>query len=504
MVHVPATVDGHHAPRTYGNWRRPTTPGLIGLGTAGTLILMGGLVVVVLVVMLTELLTGLVVAAGLAVLLLAIGVRDKHGLNALDKGATRWSWWRQRSAGEHLYRSGPLGQVPWGTCQLPGLAASSKLTEHSDSYGRRFALIRIPATSTFTLVIGTEPDGAALVDEEQVDSWVADWGLWLANLGDEPGIVAASVTIETAPDTGTRLRREVGTNLDPDAPEFAKALLAETVAEYPHGSSTVRAYVALTFNATHNGKRRQAGEFARELGARLPGLTGELQATGAGPAHPVDARELCELVRVAYDPAAATAIDEAHAEGEVTHLTWSDVGPSAAEAAWDDYRHDSGVSVTWAMTGAPRGNVQASILSRLLAPHRDVARKRVTLLYRPIDAASAAAIVEADLRAAQFRQSSSDRPTARDVLATRAAALTAQEEAAGAGLVNFGMLVTATVLDDARAADARAAVENLAATARLRLRPAFGSQDTAFAAALPLGLVLPRHLDLPSQVRSRL
>nr|WP_319593294.1 SCO6880 family protein [Georgenia subflava] len=502
---MPATAEpGHHVPRTYGNWRRPTSPGLMGLGTVGTMILMGGLIVVVLVVMLSDLLRGLAVAAGLAVLLMAIAVRDKHGLNALDKGSARVGWWRQRSAGEHLYRSGPLGQVPWGTNQLPGLAAASKLSEHSDSYGRRFALLRVPSTSTFTIVIGTEPDGAALVDEEQVDAWVSDWGLWLANLGDEPGIVAASVTVETAPDTGTRLRREVATNIDPDAPEFARALLAETVRDYPSGSSTVRAYVALSFAAARGGKKRSAAELARELGARLPGLTGELQATGAGPAHPLDAQELCELVRVAYDPASATAIDELHARGEATALSWSDVGPSAAEATWDDYRHDSGLSVTWAMTGAPRGNVQSSILARLLAPHRDVARKRVTLLYRPIDAASAAAIVEADLRAAQFRQTSSDKPTARDVLATRAAALTAQEEAAGAGLVNFGMLVTATVLDVARAADAHAAVENLSATARLRLRPVYGSQDSAFAAALPLGLVLPRHLALPGQVRDRL
>ena len=38
------------------------------------------------------------------------------------------------------------------------------------------------------------------------------------------------------------------------------------------------------------------------------------------------------------------------------------------------------------MTQAPRGLVQSGVLARLLAPHRDIARKRVTLLYRPIDA----------------------------------------------------------------------------------------------------------------------
>ena len=45
---------------------------------------------------------------------------------------------------------------------------------------------------------------------------------------------------------------------------------------------------------------------------------------------------------------------------------------------------------------------------------------------------------------------------------------------------------------------------NLSATARLRLRVVHGSQDSAFAAALPLGLVLPKHLRIPTEVREQL
>ncbi len=156
------------------------------------------------------------------------------------------------------------------------------------------------------------------------------------------------------------------------------------------------------------------------------------------------------------------------------------------------------------MTSAPHGTVQSGVLARLLAPHRGITRKRVTLLYRPIDPARAAAIVESDLRAAEFAQTSTAKPSARDSVAVRAAAATASEEAAGAGLVNFGLLLTASVLDPAGLPEARVAVANLAATARLRLRPVYGSQDSAFAAALPLGLVLPRHLKVPVELRERL
>ena len=127
-------------------------------------------------------------------------------------------------------------------------------------------------------------------------------------------------------------------------------MLREVVDHYPAGSSTVKAYVAITFSAAQRSgsRKRAAEEMARELAARLPGLTGALQATGAGAAHPLSAQELCEAIRIAYDPAAAGLIDEAHAAGETPELSWPDVGPSAAQASWDGYRHDSAYSCTWA------------------------------------------------------------------------------------------------------------------------------------------------------------
>lgn len=494
-------------PDTYGNWRKPQSSGLLGLGTIGTIGLFGALILLVLVVMLVGLFEALVLFGVLSLVFLGMVTKDRHGRSLFTRGIIRSGWWFARQRGQHLYRSGPLGRAEWGTHQLPGVAAGMRLREYQDSYERPFALLYTPATTTYTVVIGTEPDGASLVDQEQVDSWVADWGNWLANLSEEPSIRAASVTIETAPDPGSRLRREVRTNMDPNAPAFAQAVLNETVDLYPAGSSHVHAYIALTFAASSRsgGRKRNFDEMARELGSRLPGLTGDLQATGAGAASPLTAQELCEVVRTAYDPAIAPLIEEAHANGEDPELSWSDVGPSAAEASWEGYRHESAFSVSWGMTEAPRGVVQSSVLTKLLQPHGEIARKRVTLLYRPIDPARAAALVESDLNAAQF-VSGAQRggPSARQSRAYKAAKATADEEAAGAGLVNFGMVVTATVTDLERIADARAAIDNLGGASRVRLRLAYGSQDSAFAAGLPLGLVLPNHTKVPAQYREKL
>jgi hypothetical protein len=81
---------------------------------------------------------------------------------------------------------------------------------------------------------------------------------------------------------------------------------------------------------------------------------------------------------------------------------------------------------------------------------------------------------------------------------------TAAKEARGAGLVNFGLLVTATVTSADRLDAARQAIDHLAPTARIQLRPVYGSQDSAFAAALPLGRVLPAHLRVPGELREAL
>jgi len=85
-----------------------------------------------------------------------------------------------------------------------------------------------------------------------------------------------------------------------------------------------------------------------------------------------------------------------------------------------------------------------------------------------------------------------------------AAEKAAQEEAQGAGLVRFGIIVTATVTDEAMLARAASTISMLTAPTKLRLRLARYNQAASFAAGLPLGLVLPAHLALPEWARDTL
>ena len=252
------------------------------------------------------------------------------------------------------------------------------------------------------------------------------------------------------------------------------------------GSNQVRVWVTLTFSLAALGGRKDKDIAGREIASRLPGLTQGLVAAGGGATHLVTVNELARLVRSAYDPDSEELFDQARAAGQTINLDWSQSGPVFAQADFSSYRHDGAVSRVWAMTCPPRGAVQSAVLSRLLEPNRDVQRKRVTILYQPMDAAKAPSVVERDLNHARANAAGA-RPSARSINELAAASEVASEEASGAGLVDFAMIITATTTPD-HLEDTSVTVNALSAASRLLIRPAYGAQDSGFALGLPLGL----------------
>ena len=498
-------------PRTYGNWRRPSTPGLPGLGTLGTVIALGGLLVTLLVTMARGLLPGAVSAVAVLVMVAPLAYRDRAGRNGWHVLTARVAWRWGRARGQHLYAASRVDPVLFGSVRLPGLLAASKLYEAVDGAGREFALLHVPATRHYSVLIHCDPEGGQLVDAATVDTWVANWGLWLARLGHEIGLVGASVTVETAPDPGTRLAAEVQRLLVDSSPLLSRAVLSECARTYPRGAPAVRAYATLTFSArrlAHDAGDQQAGaagkqsrsairgpeEMAADIARRLPQLVAGLAGTGAGASRPLTVQEVCELVRVAYDPTAAGELAQRRVHGEGERLRWDGVGPTAALESWSSLRHDAAMSVTWQMVSPPRGAVQARVLEPLLGPSELFARKRVTVLYRPHDPAAAARIADADRRTAIGQ----DRGKAGESLSRTFAEQTAREQATGAGLVRFAVLTTGTVTDGAQLPAAAAVMEQLGSACQVTLRRAYGSQSASFAAALGVGLVLPAHVRVPA------
>jgi hypothetical protein len=273
---------------------------------------MGGmlLVVVLLFVSIIAAAVGVVVVAMVMAPLL---VKDRHGRNGVQKLSARLAWAQGRSRGWRVYRSGPLGRAKTGRFQVPGLAAAMTAVDAQDAYNRPFVLLHHPGTGHVSTVIETSPDGNELVDEDQIDQWVAHFGGWLASLGQETGLVGASITIETSPDTGHRLEREVATHIDPASPALARQIMDEVVNQYPAGSASITCRIALTWSrsSAFGGGRRTVEEMAVEIGNRLPGLTAPLAAAGAGSAEPMTTATLAAAVRVAYEPSVHALVEEA-------------------------------------------------------------------------------------------------------------------------------------------------------------------------------------------------
>lgn len=472
--------------RTYGGWRRPVSYGFLNLTLTQSL----GALVGVGIVFILGLNRGITWAAGGAILLAAWGwvitTKDKHQVNLIDRAEEKIVFGLNKAKGNTVFRGGALAPTKKTSQRLvlPGILSGCKVSEYVDSWNRSFALVEHP-NNTAAVVIRLTPAGSNLVDQETVDIQVAYWGQWIGDLSNESGITGASITIESLPDLGGRLNREVTSRRAANCPQVAGEVI-EGVLDESTGSNQVRVWVTLTFSLAALGGRKNKEIAGREIASRLPGLTQGLVAAGGGATHLVTVNELARLVRSAYDPDSEELFDQALAAGQTINLEWGQSGPVFAQADFSSYRHDGAVSRVWTMTCPPRGAVQSAVLSRLLEPNRDVQRKRVTILYQPMDAAKAPSVVERDLNHARANAAGA-RPSARSISELAAASEVASEEASGAGLVDFAMIITATTTPE-HLEDTSVTVNALSAASRLLIRPAYGAQDSGFALGLPLGL----------------
>lgn len=491
---------------TYGNIIKPGRLGILGLPLGVSLSL-----VPVVMLMAVLLATGNIIQALILVALTAVATAlmlwrgRADGRNIYERGALMFAHRRKVKKGNNLYLAGPAGRVPDGKMRVPGLLAASELSEHTDAYGNPFGLIRVRSTKHYTVVLEAFPDGDQLVDQKVIDSQVGHWGAWMAQLGVDGGIVGASVTVETAPDSGLRLARMTRGNLSESASAFSAAVVNELPDHYNAGSPSVTTRIAITFSGKGLDKDatdRGISIMVEEIANRLPNLIGNLYSTGAGTSvRACTAQDIVDFTRTSYDPTVATLIEEARAEGG-TGLSWADAGPVFHDDQLDRYFHDRAVSKSWEMFEGPRGQFYSSALRRIMEPTPNVLRKRVTILYRPIPSSESASLVESDINNATFAGSQKQRPSARQRQRLAFAEKAAQEEAQGAGLVRFGMIITATTAtsDDFPRLDK--IIPNMANSARLRIRPALGNQAVAFQAGLPLGVVLAEHSLLDDKLRA--
>jgi len=306
-----------------------------------------------------------------------------------------------------------------------------------------------------------------------------------------------TVTVDTAPDPGSRLSDYVSRRIVPHGPAAARRVLQQLVDISPAAAADVDTRVSITFDPAQSPtKPSDLDEAVADIARTLPGLEDALGGCGLTVLGRVDADQLAAIVRGAYDPGTRGELGRLAAAGLdlSAWLDWDTAGPVWAEEHLDHYRHDSGLSVSWAWHEAPRQNVHADVLARLLAP--GPYPRRVSLIYRPFSAGEAARIVDREVNAAAFRsayhRAQKRDESARDLADRERAMQTAREEATGAGVGLLSLFVTSTVLDPADLPRAVADVESRADIAKIRLRRLRGSQAAGFATTLPAGICPPQ------------
>lgn len=472
--------------RTYGNWRRARGMGIGQLSGAQTLTLFVAVLIPIFCAYISP--KAALIATGVSVVVLLAVVVRIDGQSVADVLTRRLRFRRASSAGWLDLSTGVLVQHA-RRFDLPGPMAPLVPLDCDDGRGGRQGLLWDRRTGYVTALIRVSPVGLGLADREQADVWIASWGGFLADLGYQQMVRHVAVTVDTAPAGGATLRDYVTERIDPRAPQAAREVMAELVEASPAAIADVDTHIAVTFDpARANPRPAELLDVVAEVTYLLPGIEASLSSVGVTVQGRATVDWITRRLRVAYDPAARADIARDLPESEV--MAWHEAGPLRAEEAWEHWRHDSGISLAWALQEAPRQAVIDRVLTPLLAPGKFP--RRVTMLYEPYPAGQAATEVEREITNTSVRRAWAARTrrdeTQRDLDDQARAHQAAREEAEGAGVGRFCLYVSTTVTSETDLAAAAADVEQLAGQSKLRLRRLRGAHAGGFAAALGMGL----------------
>lgn len=487
---------------TYGDYLSPIKQGFHGIGRGLTLAGIAVLAVAVIIANFNPMISLIVAIAGLGAIFF-LSRRDAEGRSKPEIADEKYTYRAQARSRRNLYRSGLLSTVKGGTTRLPGILSRVSLIEANDGYGDPFALLKHGKTGEYSLMMSCSSQGAALIDDDVEDRYVANWAALMEWLSNQQGVTQLSVTVDTSPDSGIRFRRTLKRHLVEDAPDLAARAMAQVMAIYTSGGarSDVTLTVSFRFQDMH-GRPMEDDDVVYMIALVIPELAERIAASGGGDAHALTMEEVVAMARVCMDPVSQSDIErviqEDNDEGDPsTALAWEDAGPTTAEAGWDWYRHDSGVSRTWEMCDPPRSAITSTTMARLFAPLGACDRKRVTVIFHLLPPKDTQEFTELNRKKARARSGQDKISTVDNESNVVKTDRQAFEAVQGSVLVFFGMLVTATIEagdDERERLDlASRAVEGAAGAANVNLRPCYAAQDTGFAASLPFGFNLSQY-----------
>ncbi|GAA4378193.1 SCO6880 family protein [Paeniglutamicibacter cryotolerans] len=478
----------------FGNWLQPTAPGLFGL-SLGALTVCGIGTVLVLLALVREAYALALITLLATFLIVLTTLIPFAGSTLFTKVSDRISLAGRNRRGESFYVTGPFSTLPLEAAQrLPGALLNVDTLSGVDGLNRDYTLLHHKAVGKIAAVFGCTPDGAAMQEQSVINNQVAHFGSWISSLSIDTGLAGATIVVDSASESSAGTCAAVRADVAPNAPAFAKRVLNEAVGTLPARSSVLNVYATMIWDAKALGATaKDLSPAVAEIAARLPQQSQMLTRAGAGAPKPLIEAELAEIAHLAYQPARDQELALDALTGLRAARAWDQSGPEF----FDDSRgrvvfHDGVASMTLMMTIPPESQITARSFDQLFGPNPKFLRKRVAILYRPVDPGTAARTVNRLVSTADWKISTRrGRATSFDTKNKAVAEQTELELAQGARLALFSLMVTITFEANQDAyRDALNQIKSLMGQLLMPYRFVEHAGSAAFHTTLPFG-VLP-------------
>lgn len=454
------------------------------LGLSGPQLTMAGLAAGTLVVGLY--IGAVVMTFPIILVFVALGFVGVGGRKMVEWGpiGARWIW--RSTGGQLLYRRRIVKPRPAGTLALPG--DSARLRQWLDPETGA-VMCHDPHAATLTAIVGVSHPAFVLLDPAEQERRVVSWGRVLATACRSGRLASLQVMERTLPDSGKGLAdwwEQHGARNDSWASATYAGLVDRAGPAGERHASTISISLDLkaagrTIRAAGGGNRGAAAVLRQEMSTMLAAL----RSADLSPSDWLTPGDLAVMLRSAYDPAVAGALERHGAVGR----DLATAGPVAVTESWGMLRSDSAHHCVLWISEWPRSLVFPGFLAPLLLSSG--IRRTFTLLYTPMRTDRAAR----DIRKKKTEYISDAAQRQRigqieDAQQTAEYQDVLQQEAdltGGHGVLRATGFVAVSAIDPDELERAVAAIEQAAIQASCETRRLWAQQAQGFAAAaLPL------------------
>lgn len=416
----------------------------------------------------------------------ALACVSAGGRKLVDWGPVGLAWLWRSAGGQLTYSRRITRPRPAGSLALPGDAA--RLRQWLDPETGA-VMVHDPHAATLTAIVSVTHPAFVLLDPAEQERRVLSWGRVLATACRSGRIAALQVLERTLPDSGKGLAQwwdTHGTHNSSWASQTYAELIDRAGPAGERHASTIS--MSLDMKASSRVIRAAGGGMkgaASVLRQEMATLVAALRAADLSPSEWLTPGDLAVILRSAYDPAVAGALER---HGDLGR-DLAAAGPVAVTESWGSLRSDSAHHCVLWISEWPRSMVFPGFLAPLLLSSG--IRRTFTLLYTPMRTDRAARDIRR--KKTEYISDAAQRQKMGQIEDAQQSAEyqdVLQQEAdltAGHGLLRCTGLVTISATDPEELERGVAAIEQAAIQASCETRRLWGQQAQAFVlAALPV------------------